>query len=274
MRRRPDLSLEQRVCAPARVRGSETTPKMVRVMSSRARDVATVGLPELLNDEPTFWERVALTRWGSYLTGIERSVLLKAVAIAGRPGIALEIGSEGGRWAELLMREGWQMVCTDVRADIVELCQKRMPAARCVLVKPNATTIPADTGTIDMVLCIEVPPVTSAGWFVQETFRVLRPGGLLVGATENRSSYRAVVHRLFRRRRSDVGFYRTSYPDLRNRLRREGFALLHEEGCCWLPFGRSSDSAFIPALARLEGRMGLRRLAAVGPWVAYIVQKK
>ena len=131
-----------------------------------------------------------------------------------------------------------------------------------------------EAGTIDMVLCIEVPPVTSAGWFVQETFRVLRPGGLLVGATENRSSYRAVVHRLFRRRRSDVGFYRTSYPDLRNRLRREGFALLHEEGCCWLPFGRSSDSAFIPALARLEGRMGLRRLAAVGPWVAYIVQKK
>jgi SAM-dependent methyltransferase len=243
-------------------------------MSSRARDLATLGLPELLNDEPTFWERVALTRWGSYLTAIERSVLLKAAGIAGRPGIALEIGSEGGRWSSLLMREGWQMVCTDVRADMVELCQHRMPTARCVLVKPNATTIPADTGTIDMVLCIEVPPVTSADWFAKEASRVLRPGGLLVGATENRSSYRAVVHGLLRWRRSDVGFYGTSYPGLRNRLRREGFALIHEEGCCWLPFGRSSDSAFIPALARLEERIGLRRLAAVGPWVAFIAQKR
>jgi SAM-dependent methyltransferase len=124
-----------------------------------------------------------------------------------------------------------------------------------------------------MVLCIEVPPVTSAGWFAEEIFRVLRPGGVLVGATENRSSYRAVVHRLFRRRRSDVGFYRTSYLDLRNGLRREGFTLIHEEGCCWLPFGRSSDSALIPALARLEERIGLRRVAAVAPWVAIIAQK-
>jgi SAM-dependent methyltransferase len=243
-------------------------------MTSPARDVATCGLPELLKNEPTLWERVALTRWGSYLTSIERSVLLKAARITGEPGIALEIGSEGGRWAALLMREAWQMVCTDVRADMVDLCQQRMPAARCVLVKPTAITIPADTGTIDMVLCLEVPPVTSAAWFPKETFRVLRPGGVLVGATENRSSYRAVVHRLFRRRRSDVGFYRTSYPDLRNRLRNEGFALIHEEGCCWLPFGRSSDSALIPALARLEERIGLRRLPAVGPWVIYAAQKR
>jgi SAM-dependent methyltransferase len=242
--------------------------------SCPARDAATLGLPELLSDEPTYWERVALTRWGSYLSGIERSVLLKAAGMADRPGIALEIGSEGGRWAALLLREGWQVVCTDVRAEMLELCQRRMPAARCVLVRPDAITISAETGTIDMVICVEVPPVVSAHWFAEEASRVLRPGGVLVGAMENRSSYRAALHRLFRRRRCDAGFYRTAYPGLRNRLRREGFALIHEEGCCWLPFTRSSDSAFIPALVRLEERIGLRRLAAVGPWVAFIAQKK
>ena len=56
------------------------------------------GLPE---SEPspdiTRWERAATSRWGRYLTAAERRMLDRACDAAGHPGIALEVGADGGR---------------------------------------------------------------------------------------------------------------------------------------------------------------------------------
>lgn len=37
-------------------------------------------------DKDTYWEKVAKTAWGSYITDVEKRVILKADDLAGKPG--------------------------------------------------------------------------------------------------------------------------------------------------------------------------------------------
>src|SRR5262245_44827966 len=89
----------------------------------------------------TFWERAAQTRWGRYISSAEEAVL-RTAASSIRPGTALDIGCDGGRWSQLLVSLGWSLVCADVRVDAVELCQVRVPSAHCVLMKSDCNSLP------------------------------------------------------------------------------------------------------------------------------------
>jgi len=111
------------------------------------------------DNEITYWENVARTRWGSYITEIEKRVILKASNLAGSPTTALEIGCEGGRWSRLLAELGWNMICTDIDPNALEVCQRRIPSAKCILVDPNDSKIPYETRSVKLLLCIEVLPV-------------------------------------------------------------------------------------------------------------------
>src|SRR5215470_5439375 len=101
--------------------------------------------------ELTYWETVALTRWGRYLTEIERHAVMAASMLAGERGTAVEIGCEGGRWSKLLTDQGWDLICTDVSPDSLRLCQRRLPAARCIPVKPTDTSLPCATNTVNLL---------------------------------------------------------------------------------------------------------------------------
>ena len=86
--------------------------------------------PEQEHPEP-FWERVAKTRWGSYITTIEERAILKACDGVGEPGLMLEVGCEAGRWPAMLVKRGWKIKCADVNGEMVALCQSRIPSAKC-----------------------------------------------------------------------------------------------------------------------------------------------
>jgi hypothetical protein len=47
---------------------------------------------------------------GRYLTEVERRALVQASELASPPGIALEVGCDGGRWSILLRQLGWSNV--------------------------------------------------------------------------------------------------------------------------------------------------------------------
>ena len=230
-----------------------------------------------LGGETTYWERVALTKWGRYLTKLEKQAVLKGSSLAARRRTALEIGCEGGRWSTLLSKEGWNLICTDINNDMLEVCKRRIPTAQCVLVKVTDTTIPSGTGTIDLLLCMEVPQVAESEWFIDEAFRVLTSGGVLVAAVMNSFSYRAILHRLLReivtKTPRTIGNYQVSYQALRSRLVRKGFTLINEQGCCWFPFARDSNSALIPFFVAFERYLGLRHLASLSPWIVFVAQK-
>jgi SAM-dependent methyltransferase len=229
----------------------------------------------------TFWETIAEdTRWGRYLTAIERQALLTAHALAEVPGVVLEIGCEGGRWLQLLSQMGWQCIGTDVEPPLVATCQQRLPAARCVLVHPQETTLPCETATLDLLLCFEVIPVMESEWLGAEAQRTLRAGGLFVGVFFNRHSWRALVVRTRTTFNSRVGgdksqtMYNRSYAQWKKMLHHHSFSIVEERGCCWLPFSRTSNSPFIPVCARMEQRLGLQTLTRLSPWIVFIAQKR
>ena len=225
-------------------------------------------------DRVTYWESVARTKWGSYITAVEKRVILKAHDLCPRPTNALEVGCDGGRWSRLLADLGWIMTCTDIYPDELGLCQQRIPQAKCVLVKEEDTSLPCKSGTMDLILCVEVP-VLSSEWFLPEAFRVLKECGMMVGVGTNRSSLRGLVkHLICRMKQRSEDYYGCSYPEWRARICGLGFDVLHEEGLCWFPFKRDSNSPLIPLCTRLEHHLGLRRLPAISPWIVYLAQRK
>jgi hypothetical protein len=125
------------------------------------------------------------------------------------------------------------------------------------------------------LLCIEVPPVIQADWFIAESFRVLQPDGVLMGVFGNLLSVRGLLGHAKARftRLGPFNFYRVAYPQWRRRMCQAGFHLQHEEGICWPPFGRRSDSNLIPIFTWIESALGLRRMPVVSPWVVFAAQK-
>ena len=228
---------------------------------------------EAIDQSPIpYWESIAsMTRCGGYISAIEEGGIRLALALAGPPTTALEVGCEGGRWSRMLADLGWRVTCTDINPESLRFCQQRLPDATCTLVRPEDTRLPCEVESMDLLLCIEVSSVPLYDWIKEEAARVLRPGGLYVGTFWNRRSYRGLKH-LFAS--TGLDYYAHSYPLWKADMRARGFTFLHEEGYCWPPFRRDSNSPLVPAAARIERAIGLHRLPDVSPWVLFIVRKK
>lgn len=240
-----------------------------------AHTVADGGVANSL----TYWERVAQNRWGQYVTGRELAAL-RAVLDRTSPGTALDVGCEGGRWSELMHELGWNVICTDVDAASLAVSKARIPEARCFLTSPEDDTLPVGSSEVQVVLVYEVHQVIEAAWFVPEVARVLSPGGTLVCSYWNPFSLRGAAYRVFARLQAGRGkngvrrfqdYYRgPSYHTFRSTLRMHGFRTVREEGICWFPFTRDSDSALVPAASAAERALGLRRLPTLSPWVVCV----
>lgn len=226
-----------------------------------------------ISQEQTYWERVAESRWGRYTTEIARNGIMRAHRLASPPADAFEIGCEGGRWAKLLADQGWQMICTDVDAGALRVCQDRIPEATCILVRPEDTRLPYEE-KVRLLLCLEVVNVIQSPWFIGEAGRILEHDGVLIGVFWNGRSLRGLLYRLvsaFTGR--SFSFYTQAYPTWRRQLELAGFRIQYEEGYCWFPFSRGSNSFLIPFCIRLERLLRLNRLIAYSPWVIFIARK-
>ena len=222
----------------------------------------------------TFWENTAETRWGNYITRIERQALLAAHSAFAQPGNGLEIGCEGGRWTRMLSDLGWQMTATDIDPQALQLCQERNPAVHCVLVQPDDQELPAATASVDLLLRLEVPPLDTCAWFHSEAARVLKRGGKLVGTLNNLLSWRGAAVSLKSKLLHRRHFYSVTFPAFQKTLAEHGFSIDTADGCCWPPFGRQSNSRLVPAAIALERAFGLRRLPSISPWVVYIATRQ
>jgi len=220
-----------------------------------------------------FWEPLSKRRWGKYISAIEHGLILQAHELAGAPATALEVGAEGGRWAKVLADLGWQMVCTEIAANALDICQKRIPTAKCVLVDREATDLPGDDESMRMLLAIEVDELVEQNWFIEEAGRVLERDGVFVGVFQNKRSWRAIVRKLKPDPDDPTKQYTAAYAPWRKRLVQRGFRMIREEGLCWMPFGRMSDSPWIPAAVNFEKALGLRRLVRWSPWIVFVAQK-
>jgi len=165
------------------------------------------------------------------------------------------------------------MICTEINPEAIAIYKKRMPKTECILVQPDDKRLPCESESLGLVLCLEVAPVMQAYWFVDECFRVLKNDGLLVGVFWNLLSFRGLIMHMYASFTENFDYYKIAYPFWRRKLFMKGFRMLHEEGCCWFPFRRDSNSVFVPYLIWLEKVLGLRKLAAASPWIVFIAQK-
>jgi hypothetical protein len=74
-------------------------------------------------------------------------------------------------------------------------------------------------------------------------------------------------------RRAVFDFYKLPYAPWRAKLIEAGFQLVHEEGFCWGPFGRASDSFLVPFFVNLERALQLNRAVGLSPWIAFIAKR-
>ena len=233
-------------------------------------------MPEAAHySEAAHYENVALTRWGQYLTNAEQQAVLVAHQHAGAPSVLLDVGAASGRWSQLLSELGWRAICTDVNKRSLAILQGRIADATCILVDENDTSLPVSGDSVGLLLCMEVFAVVPTPWFLAEAARVLQPNGLLVGVFNNKCSLRGLFkHAVHKAKGSNgIDYYNTCYKTWKQQLLREGFEVLQEEGICWMPFSRSSNSPLIGPLIALERRLGLRRFPNTSPWVVFVARK-
>lgn len=221
----------------------------------------------------THHDWAAATRFGQYLSKLEEDLVLRAHASAREPSLALDVGAAGGRWSRLLNERGWQNICTDVNARSVERVSQVLPEARCFLVDPEDTRLPADDGQVGMALCIEVFAVMPTDWFIDESARVLQKGGILVGEFNNKWSWRGALHHAMTKVKGGFDYYRSAYPLWKKRLRAAGFEIEYEGGAGWMPFGRHSNSALVPLSVQVEKSLGLNQLPDLSPTAMFIARK-
>jgi SAM-dependent methyltransferase len=223
-------------------------------------------------EELTYWEESATRRWGRYLTDREAGMIEAAISDFG-PGVALEVGCDGGRWCQLLDRRGWTVVGCDVNPAAIDLCRRRLLTGTFIECLPADRTLPVEDAQAQLLLVLEVAEVAQAEWFPAEAARVLAPGGRLVFAIQNGHSLRGLAYHVLRRfgeRRRYRNFYADSYAAFRGRLAAHGLRMIQAEGFAWFPFQRQSNSRLIPATVGFEKMSGLRKVVRFSPFVAGI----
>jgi SAM-dependent methyltransferase len=215
---------------------------------------------------PTEWEAIATTRWGSYITEIELRAIRLAHSLVGTPSRALEVGCDGGRWSKAVADLGWANTCIDISKEALLACQTALPNALCILARPEDRTLPCENSSYPLVLCVEVPWVIHSGWFAGEANRVLSTDGVLVGVAFNKRSLRALIS-------GRPEYYTQTYDQWRAQIRENGFTLLMEEGCCWFPFSRGSNSRLVRFCTWLEEVTGLRKVLGLSGWIVFAARK-
>jgi SAM-dependent methyltransferase len=221
----------------------------------------------------SYWKGLSETSWGSYVTQAERVAIEMAHGLAGESTVALDIGCGRGQWSRLLSDLGWHIVCTELDQRNLAFCKALVPSATCILVAPDERRLPCEAGSVGLALCIEVSPVIQTDWFVDEVARVLKPGGYVVGVLLNRRSWRGLVRKSAIMNGEKFTWYRFAYPAWKKRLYEGGFTVAYEEGCCWFPFRRTSDSPLVPLAVRIERSLGLRKLISLSPYVIFVARK-
>ena len=226
-------------------------------------------------DDFTYWDKVALTRWGKYVTSIEKRFVCQGIQLSGNPSAGVDVGCGSGQWSKLASDAGWRMTCVDVDPRALSICKRNVPEANCILAEAGSKEIRCQSNSAGLMFCIEVGPVVESDWFISEASRVLNHSGTLVAVVWNRRSWRGFAWRFKNRlqgNRHDC-FYNHPYSRWKQNLTEAGFNIVHQEGFSWGPLGRTSDSFLVPLYVRLEQALRLNRLIVWSPWIALIAKK-
>ena len=234
-------------------------------MSVRALEGAAPAAAEY------YWDAVAKTAMGRYVTEIETAFIEQAIDQLDRPpAVAVDAGAGSGRLTRLLAARAGHVIATEAKQELIASLSQIASNVTPHFVQPDSVALPLPDETVDIVIAIEAAALTHSPEFHREGARVLRPDGVLVLTLQNRGSWKGLLGRLRRghyQAEHGATYYTWSFGDLKRSLSDAGLRVTHAAGLNWLPFMRDSDNGLIGPLSVAERVLGLRKLASVSPWV-------
>jgi ubiquinone/menaquinone biosynthesis C-methylase UbiE len=246
-----------------------------RESASRFRELVASRISRL-QGSPGYWQTVALTRQGLYVTRVEAAFIQDALAREA-PGVVADVGSGSGRLHFAMAPYARTVVATDI--DHRELGRTERDARVSPVAVSTLPVLPFRDASVDAVVAMEVPAVSDEPWFLSECERTLKPGGTVLVTLYNRRSYKGMIASLLKRRREAKGldwagtYYRYSASEQVLRWREAGFGEVRQLGLYWSPARRDSDGALVSIGAIIERLLGLHRLTALSPWVLLELRK-
>ena len=209
--------------------------------------------------EETHWERAAKTRMGKYLTRMETEFIFKSIKPS-QTCTVMDVGAEAGRFSLLASDKNATVIGIDI--DSYGLKRLKLKTKDINVIQADARKIPLKDGAFDAIFMIEVLDyITELDEALTECHRTLKSNAPLILSFGNKSSLKSQLREL----RGKA--YRHSYNRVMRSLSKTGFLAVRKMGYSWLPFGRTSESRFVPFLARLEKLLALRRIPSLSPWV-------
>jgi SAM-dependent methyltransferase len=217
-----------------------------------------------------YWDFVAQTRLGKYITDIEANFIsLCLAALNKKPILILDAGAGSGRHVPLLSGFASWILATEIDPKLVGRIKKTAYNVLPLLVSSASENFPVMDNSMDCILCLEVPYIAEQDWFFSECRRVLRPEGIVIFNITNRHSWKGFLAMFHPKhyRFGSVGYYQNSYQDIKKLLKKYGLFVSRAIGLNWIPFKRDSDIVLVNFSAAVEKTMQLRKVVYWSPWV-------
>ena len=209
--------------------------------------------------EETHWEKAAKTRMGKYLTQIETDFIFKSITPSQTCTI-MDVGTEAGRFSSLATDKNAAVIGIDI--DSYGLKRLKLKTKNVDVIQADARKIPMKDRTFDAIFMIEVLDyIHDLDGTFAECHRTLKSNSTLIVSFGNKRSLKSQLRKLHGKS------YRHSYDRVMQSLSKTGFSVIRKTGYSWLPFGRTSESRFIPFLSMLERIFAFRRIPSLSPWV-------
>jgi ubiquinone/menaquinone biosynthesis C-methylase UbiE len=209
--------------------------------------------------EETHWEKAAKTRMGKYLTQIETDFIFKSITPSQTCTI-MDVGTEAGRFSSIASDKNATVIGIDL--DSYGLRRLKLRTKNVGVIQADARKLPMKDHIFDAIFMIEVLDyIPDLDETFAECYRTLKSNSTLIVSFGNKRSLKSQLRKLHGKS------YMHSYNRVMQSLSKTGFSVVRKMGYSWLPFGRTSESRFIPFLAMLEKIFALRRIPSLSPWV-------
>jgi ubiquinone/menaquinone biosynthesis C-methylase UbiE len=209
--------------------------------------------------EETHWEKAAKTRMGKYLTRIETEFIFESINLS-QTFTIMDVGAEAGRFSLLAASDKAMAIGIDLAS--YGLQRLKLKSQHVNVIQADARKIPLKDEVFDAIIMVEVLDyIAELDEALAECYRTLKTNAPLLLSFGNKSSLKSKL------REFQGKSYTHSYASVMRCLSKTGFTVTRKMGYSWLPFGRMSESLWVPFLGRIEKLFALRSLPSLSPWV-------